>query len=53
MNKTYSIRLHSTLKSYVRQRANEECTNESEYIRRLIVHDKKKYELNGQASLQI
>lgn len=49
--KVYSLRVPPNLKSYVRRRANEECTNESEYIRRLIVHDKKRYELNGQTSI--
>ena len=49
--KTYSIRLHSTLKSYVRLRAKEEHTNESAYIRYLIVEDRKRNLNNGQGSL--
>jgi len=50
--KTYSIRLHSTLKSYVRLRAKEEHTNESAYIRQLIVEDRKRNQYNGQERIQ-
>jgi len=39
--KTYSIRLHKSLKSYLTKRGKEEFTTYSEYLRRLIVKDMK------------
>ncbi len=50
---TYSIRMHKALKNYVRSRALEEHTTDSAYIRSLIVEDRKRYQYNGQKSLQL
>ena len=47
----YKAILRVPLKSYVRLRAKEEHTNESAYIRYLIVEDRKRNLNNGQGSL--